>query len=152
MMFRKQDFKKMEPLGQGKKHTRIFKAVHLPTGQVFALKEIEAKSIDKLNEYKEEAVQLMKVQPHDNIIKFFGYYFHETNYGSFRLGIVTEFIEGGTCLESVFRRRKKAGLFWKEAELATMFSSLVSACAYLQLKNICHRDIKPANLFLKPNC
>jgi serine/threonine protein kinase len=98
MIFRKQDFKRVEPIGQGKKHTRIFKVVHIPTGQLYALKEIEAKTMDKLNEYKEEAVQLMKVQPHENIIKFFGYYFHETNYNSFRIGIVTEFLENSTCL------------------------------------------------------
>lgn len=57
-MFRKQDFRKVDLLGSGKKNTKIFKAEHLPTGKTFALKEIEAKTIDKLNEYKEEAVQL----------------------------------------------------------------------------------------------
>jgi serine/threonine protein kinase len=60
MSFRKGDFKKIELLGSGKKHTKIYKVVHNATGKIYALKEIEAKNTDKLNEYKEEAVQLVK--------------------------------------------------------------------------------------------
>jgi hypothetical protein len=60
-MFRKQDFKKLELLGEGKKHTKIIKVQHLATGKIYALKEIEAKTLEKLNEYKEEAVQLSKI-------------------------------------------------------------------------------------------
>lgn len=55
-MFRKQDFKKLDLLGSGKKHTKIYKVQHLSTGKIYALKEIEAKTLEKLNEYKEEAV------------------------------------------------------------------------------------------------
>jgi len=39
-------------LGSSKKHTKIYKVLHLPTNKYYALKEVEAKSIDKLNEYK----------------------------------------------------------------------------------------------------
>jgi len=39
-------------LGSGKKNTKIYKALHLPTNRYYALKEVEAKSLDKLNEYK----------------------------------------------------------------------------------------------------
>ena len=51
-MFRKQDFKKVDLLGSGKKNTKIYKALHIPTGKYYALKEVEAKTLDKLNEYK----------------------------------------------------------------------------------------------------
>ena len=51
-MFRKQDFKKVDLLGSGKKNTKIYKAEHLPTGKIYALKEVEAKTLEKLNEYK----------------------------------------------------------------------------------------------------
>jgi serine/threonine protein kinase len=51
-MFRKQDFKKVDLLGSGKKNTKIYKALHIPTNRYYALKEVEAKSLDKLNEYK----------------------------------------------------------------------------------------------------
>ena len=52
VMFRKQDFKKVDLLGSGKKNTKIYKAEHIPTGKYYAIKEVEAKTLDKLNEYK----------------------------------------------------------------------------------------------------
>ena len=39
-------------LGIGKKNTKIYKAEHLPTGKIYAIKEVEAKTLEKLNEYK----------------------------------------------------------------------------------------------------
>lgn len=48
-MFKKTDFKKLEVLGSGKKNTKIYQAIHIPTGKMYALKEIEAKTLDKLN-------------------------------------------------------------------------------------------------------
>ena len=39
-------------LGSGKKNTKIYKAEHIPTGKYYAIKEVEAKTLDKLNEYK----------------------------------------------------------------------------------------------------
>jgi serine/threonine protein kinase len=101
-MFRKQDFKKVDLLGSGKKNTKIFKAQHIPSEKYFALKEVEAKTIDKLNEYKEEAVQLLKVKNHPNIIQTYGYYFYETQYNTYRLAIVCEYIDDTTNLERLF--------------------------------------------------
>lgn len=51
-MFRKQDFKKIDLLGSGKKNTKIYKAEHIPSGKIYAIKEVEAKTLEKLNEYK----------------------------------------------------------------------------------------------------
>mmetsp|Transcript_8937 Transcript_8937/g.7938 ORF Transcript_8937/g.7938 Transcript_8937/m.7938 type:complete len:434 (+) Transcript_8937:12-1313(+) len=147
-MFRKQDFRKVDLLGSGKKNTKIFKAEHLPTGKYFALKEVEAKTIDKLNEYKEEAVQLTKVKNFPNIIQTYGYYFYETQYNTFRLAIVTEFIDHNTNLERVFRKRQSKGPYWKEEELEKMIVSLISTLSHLQSMGICHRDVKPSNLFI----
>ena len=60
-MFRKQDFKKVDLLGSGKKNTKIYKAEHIPTGKYYAIKEVEAKTLDKLNEYKVSEQALLKV-------------------------------------------------------------------------------------------
>ena len=68
-MFRRSDFRKLELFGGGKKNTKVFKVEYIATGQIFALKEVEAKNLDKLNEYKEEAVQLSKAQYHPNVMK-----------------------------------------------------------------------------------
>jgi len=61
-MFRKQDFKKVDLLGSGKKNTKIYKVLHLASGKYYALKEVEAKTLDKLNEYKVTTfLRLMRV-------------------------------------------------------------------------------------------
>jgi hypothetical protein len=62
--------------------------IHLPSGHFYALKEVEAKSLEKLNEYKEEAIQLFKAQNHPSVIKFYGYFFYETAYKAFRIAII----------------------------------------------------------------
>lgn len=151
LMFRKSDFKKLEVLGSGKKNTKIYQAVHIPTGKFYALKEIEGKNLDKLNEFKEEAEQLRKVQNHPNVIKYYAYFLSETRYNTFKIGIVTELMDKATNMEVLYRKRRKTNLFWSEAELVSMYCSLISTCSFLQSRGICHRDIKPANLFLLSN-
>ena len=37
-MFKKQDFKKIDLLGSGKKNTKIYKVEHIQTGKIYALK------------------------------------------------------------------------------------------------------------------
>ena len=150
-MFRRTDFKKLELFGNGKKNTRVFKVKHIKTGKIYVLKEVEAQSLDKLNEYKEEAVQLSKVQSHPNILQFYGYYFYETPHNTYKLGIISESISRELNLELIYRKRAKARQFFSEDELITMMYSLIDAFAYLESVGICHRDIKPTNLFLLPN-
>ena len=48
----------MDLLGSGKKNTKIYKVLHIQSGRYYALKEVEAKSLDKLNEYKVRLSQL----------------------------------------------------------------------------------------------
>ena len=43
-MFRRSDFRKLELFGGGKKNTKVFKVEYIATGQIFALKEVEAKN------------------------------------------------------------------------------------------------------------
>lgn len=147
-MFRRSDFKKLELLGSGKKNTKIFKVQHYPTQKIYALKEVEAKSLEKLNEYKEEAVQLSKAQNHPNVLQSFGYYFYETPHNTFKLGIICEYINDQFNLEVIYRKREKKMLFWKEDVLLKMVYTMIDALAFMQNIGICHRDIKPANLFL----
>lgn len=150
-MFRRADFKKLQLLGSGKKNTKIFKVEHIPTKKIYALKEVEAKSLEKLNEYKEEAVQLSRAQNHPNVLQFYGYYFYETPHNTFKLGIICEYINEQFNLEVIYRTKEQRSSFWKEEEMLKMIYSMVDALAFLQNIGICHRDIKPANLFLMEN-
>ena len=150
-MFRRTDFKKLELFGNGKKNTRVFKVKYIKTGKIYVLKEVEAQSLDKLNEYKEEAVQLSKVQNHPNVLQCFGYYFYETPHNTYKLGIISESINRELNLELIYRKRYKTRQYFTENELLTMIYSLIDAFAYLESVGICHRDIKPTNLFLLEN-
>ena len=105
-MFRRCDFRKIELFGGGKKNTKVYKVEYLKTGQIFALKEVEAKSLDKLNEYKEEAVQLSKAQHHPNILQCYGYYFYSTTKNTFKLGIISEYINRELNLENLLKKKK----------------------------------------------
>ena len=147
-MFRRSDFRKLELFGGGKKNTKVFKVEYIRTGQIFALKEVEAKNLDKLNEYKEEAVQLSKAQHHPNILQCYGYYFYSTPHNTVKLGIISEFINREFNLETIYRRREKQRLYWKEDKLLKIAYYLIDTFAYLEHIGICHRDIKPTNLFL----
>jgi hypothetical protein len=40
----------------GKKNTKIYKAEHIPSGKIYAIKEVEAKTLEKLNEYKVKSI------------------------------------------------------------------------------------------------
>ena len=150
-MFKRTDFKKLELFGTGKKNTKVFRVRHLKTGKIYVLKEVEAHSLDKLNEYKEEAVQLSKVQNHPNILQFYGYYFYETPHNTYKLGIISESINRELNLEIIYRKRLKTHQYFSENELLIMIYSLIDAFAYLESVGICHRDIKPTNLFLLEN-
>lgn len=150
-MYNKVDFKKISLLGTGKKNTKIFKVEHIKTGKIYALKEVEAKSLEKLNEYKEEAYQLTKLQKHPNILQIYGYFISETKHSTYKLGIINEYLEQETNLEITFRKRAKLNNYFTEDNIINMSYSLIDALAYLEYNNICHRDIKPTNLFLMHN-
>lgn len=150
-MFKRSDFQKLVLLGGGKKNTKIFKVEHIKTKKQYVLKEVEARNLEKLNEYKEEAVQLSKAQNHPNILQFYGYYFYETPHSTFKLGIICEYINEEYNLEIVYRLREEKRINWKEEEILRIIFSLIDALAFLQSIGICHRDIKPSNLFLMNN-
>lgn len=57
-------------------------------------------------------MQLFKVQSHPNVLQFFGYYFYETMYNTYRIAMVCEYMDSRTNLEHMFRKRKSAGAFW----------------------------------------
>ena len=150
-MFHRTDFKKLELYGNGKKNTKVFKVLHIKSSKIYVLKEVEAKTLEKLNEYKQEAVQLSRVQNHPNILKTFGYYFYETTHHTYKLGMISEAINNDNNLEIIYRKREYAHLYWTEPQILSMIYSTIDAFAYLEHLGICHRDIKPTNLFLLDN-
>ena len=91
-MFRKEDFKKVDLLGSGKKNTKIYKVIHRHSGKFYALKEVEAKSLDKLNEYKYKVnqyksnmISLKKVRKAEKLLGniYIGFILSVQSYGFF---------------------------------------------------------------------
>eukprot|EP01022_Parablepharisma_sp_SALTPOND_P036262 TRINITY_DN982_c0_g1_i1.p1 TRINITY_DN982_c0_g1~~TRINITY_DN982_c0_g1_i1.p1 ORF type:complete len:656 (-),score=70.44 TRINITY_DN982_c0_g1_i1:1173-3140(-) len=87
-----------------------------------------------------------------NVVNFYGYYFYETMYNTFRIALVCEYIDQKYNMEALFRRRKQQSKAWRASELEKIAASLINVLSYLQSIGVCHRDIKPANLFLLSNC
>ncbi len=52
-------------------------------------------------------MQLYKVQSHPMVLQFYGYYFYETMYNTFRIAMVCEYLESRTNIEYMFRKRKQ---------------------------------------------
>ena len=76
-------------------------------------------------------MQLFKVQAHPNVLQFYGYYFYETMYNTFRIAMVCEYMESRQNLEYMFRKRKQQNVFWKQEELEKMIVSVIGSLAYL---------------------
>lgn len=57
-------------------------------------------------------MQLFKVQNHPNVLQFYGYYFYETMYNTFRIAMVCEYMDSRSNLEYLFRKRKQQNLHW----------------------------------------
>ena len=52
-------------------------------------------------------------------------------YNTYRIAMVTEYMDSRTNLEHMFRKRKSAGTFWKQDELEKMIVSAISTLSYL---------------------
>ena len=65
------------------------------------------------------------------MLQFFGYYFYETMYNTYRIAMVCEYMDSRTNLEHMFRKRKSAGAFWSQDELEKMIVSIISTLSYL---------------------
>jgi serine/threonine protein kinase len=153
-MFQRKDFKKIEYLESDmKKNTRVFKVEHIITKKIYALKEVEVsvglEEYNKLNQCKEEAIQLSKAKNHPNIVQFYGYYFYKNaEKNKYKLGLICEYLESDKNLENIYRIRHNKGHYWKEDEILKIFQSLIDGLAFLQANGNFHGNIKPSNVFL----
>jgi hypothetical protein len=113
-MLKRRNFEKIAKLeAGGKKNTAIFIVKHITTKTTYILKEIESKTLDILNEYKEEAVKLLKAKKHPNILQALGYYFYETTLNTYKLGLITEYLDLNQNFEHLYEaelRRDYTGL------------------------------------------
>jgi serine/threonine-protein kinase len=119
----------------------VFKARHLETGRVVAIKMMipSAASSDRARKYFQREISVLHELRHPNIVQF--YEMHEA-LGIFHL--VMEFVDGQDALA------------WAEgfeggppvAAVAEVGLQLLAALDHAHAKGFVHRDVKPSNLLL----
>ncbi|KAJ3071279.1 hypothetical protein HDU98_005589 [Podochytrium sp. JEL0797] len=105
----------------------VYKALHLDTGNVYAVKQIKTNMMGSL-----ELRDIM----HENIVSYQG--FSQT---SDHLNIIMEYCENG----SLYNILQKFGIF-PESLIALYIAQVLEGLEYLHDQGVIHRDIKAANI------
>lgn len=126
-------------LGSGS-YAEVFKAVHIKTGEVVAVKVISKEKLgsQKLQENLDREISIMKNFTHPNVVRLLD------NFSSGRhIYLVIEHCAGGD-LAGYIRRYGRLS----EAVVRNFLVQLARGLQFLHSINIIHRDIKPQNLLL----
>lgn len=141
----------------------VYRAVHLDTGIVFAIKEYlpselairrgmnvhprgrqyQGPFMDGLQRFRDEARHLMKIDPHSNIVDC--RYFFSANNTAY---LVMEYING-VPLSKLLVTRNHENRPFQEHELLAVMVPIIEGVAHLHSVGILHRDIKPANILIR---
>ena len=136
------DFKILRVVGEGS-YATVYKAIHLPTNQIFALKELDKKQIVRLDKvesvYSERTI--LNQLSHPNIVKL-----RATFQSDLFLYFVLEFVEGETLEEYV----GKKGQFPLK-QVASISQQLLLVLEYLRKEKVVHLDLKPSNILINTN-
>jgi len=127
-----------EELGRGA-FSIVKLAIHKKTGQKYAVKIIDKKTVGADINRLETEIQILKKVNHENIIAL-KELFDTPDY----LFIVTELVTGGELFDKIVEKGS-----YTEKMAATLVVKIVSAIDYLHKLGIVHRDLKPENLLLK---
>jgi eukaryotic-like serine/threonine-protein kinase len=120
----------------------VYRATHLSTGQVVAIKilsaiEIEARWLARF--YHEARVQ--QGLNHPNIVRL-----HELVDIQGRPCLVMEYVGGESLAERLTRQRRLA-----PREALRVLQAIAWAVAYVHAQHIVHRDLKPGNVRITPD-
>eukprot|EP00009_Paramoeba_aestuarina_P015154 CAMPEP_0201540196 /NCGR_PEP_ID=MMETSP0161_2-20130828/70814_1 /ASSEMBLY_ACC=CAM_ASM_000251 /TAXON_ID=180227 /ORGANISM="Neoparamoeba aestuarina, Strain SoJaBio B1-5/56/2" /LENGTH=529 /DNA_ID=CAMNT_0047947647 /DNA_START=893 /DNA_END=2482 /DNA_ORIENTATION=- len=114
---------------------QVFKCRCPPLGKgYFALKKM-VNDTEKHTRMNLREIQVLKENPHPNIVKFHAAYIFKNEYWA-----VCELLEGGTLEEGHSE--------FLEGHIAYAAKHILSALSFLHKKNIAHRDLKSANIML----
>ncbi|KAK8839073.1 hypothetical protein M9Y10_032542 [Tritrichomonas musculus] len=125
-------------------YSTVYKAQHIPTKTMVALKQISKKKIKTKNEFKflQREVYLLKSLDHPFIATFFEVVDDLENFY-----ISMELIENQTLLDYV---ENSQGI--SEPEARTLFLQIISIIYYLhKIMRVMHRDIKDDNFLIDVN-
>eukprot|EP01028_Stygiella_incarcerata_P002931 TRINITY_DN1559_c0_g1_i1.p1 TRINITY_DN1559_c0_g1~~TRINITY_DN1559_c0_g1_i1.p1 ORF type:complete len:289 (+),score=83.82 TRINITY_DN1559_c0_g1_i1:103-969(+) len=122
-------------IGQGKFST-VRRVRDRKTGETFAVKIIDRKSIDKGTIDME--IMLLKTLKHRSIVKMIDYY-ESTR----RVYLFMPLLEGGELFERLVNDHPDG---YSEADASRIIRTILEAVAYMHSNGIAHRDLKPENI------
>lgn len=130
-----------ELVGQGTYGT-VYKAHHIQTGQVVAIKIIDIEtSKDDIFVITNEILTIARMQGCPQLVSYVGSFSVE-----YSLWVITEYLDGGSVLDRTKRFRTLS-----EAEIAVVCREVLLGLFHLNRDGFIHRDIKAANILLSRN-
>lgn len=138
-----EDYELLDVLGRGT-FSVVRKCAHRPTGELRAVKCIDAKRFKLSPTFKQarllEEVQILATLRHPCIIKLYDVYWDRHSDAVY---LVTELAPGGELFDSIIT----AGNF-SEAQARHVMWQALSAVHHLHKRGIIHRDLKPENILV----
>jgi serine/threonine protein kinase len=117
------------------KYAAIYQAIDRALNQEVILKIWAVNSSLRL---KCELYEILKNNPHPNVIKIIDYFIHDQKY----LVVVSEKIEANTLSEILYKRTAHTPL-----DIDTIFHQVSEGLLHLHSLGILHNDFKPGNIF-----
>jgi len=142
---RASDLWKLTMLGRGASGS-VYKAVHKTTGELVALKEIDALDKTSRDQMLNEVRTLCELPELEGLVNFHGAFYTPEDG---RISIALEYMNAGSledCVEQLPGRRIP------EHILSMICGKILTGLKYLhEERHLVHRDIKPANLLINLN-
>jgi len=128
------EYRLVDLLGRGGMG-EMYRAIHLPSNRVVAVKMLTDHSEEIVQRFENEA-RLQSQLSHRNIVRVEAFFHSEGRYY-----LAMEYVEGHTLAERIAWR---GGLEPRQA--FTILRAIVAATAHLHSAGIVHRDLKPTNI------
>mmetsp|Transcript_9654 Transcript_9654/g.18835 ORF Transcript_9654/g.18835 Transcript_9654/m.18835 type:complete len:254 (+) Transcript_9654:1398-2159(+) len=137
-----EEYKILEKLSEGSSAV-VYKALHLSTGNIVALKKIRIRKLDEgLPKTVTREISVCRELDHRCIVQLLDVFPH-----SAAVVLVLEYLP--IDLQVLMQHMLHP---FTEAQIKTAFKQILQGLEYLHSKSMIHRDIKPANLLIGRDC
>ncbi|KAL6996161.1 Mitogen-activated protein kinase kinase 5 [Sarracenia purpurea var. burkii] len=127
------ELERMNRIGSGSGGT-VYKVLHRPTGQLYALKVINGNLEDSVRNQICREIEILRDVDNPNVVKC-----HDMFDRAGEIQVLLEYMDGGSLEGTVIHH---------EPFLADFSRQILSGLYYLHRRKIVHRDIKPSNLLI----